>query len=81
MSFRVVEPPDQELLTVTEAAAALGASHRAILNWLSGGELPGIRTLGGHWRVPRSGVAAEAQRLGLEWAAAGQRRSGGGPDA
>jgi len=52
-------PPGQDLLRVSEVAAALGIAHRTVLGWLKAGKLTGGRTPGGQWRVP----AVEVQRL------------------
>lgn len=39
------------LMTTSEAARRTGVSGRTILRWLTSGELPGVQTPGGHWRV------------------------------
>lgn len=46
------------LLTTTEAARRCGVSGRTLLRWLTRGELPGVQTPGGHWRVEESALAA-----------------------
>ena len=54
-------------LTTTEAARRCGVCPRTVLRWLDSGELPGTRTLGGHWRVDESvlPVPSGAARPGL----------------
>ena len=55
------------MLTSTEAATLLGVSPpNTVKNWLEGGAFPGAtKTLGGHWRFPRSEV--EAVKARMEW--------------
>jgi excisionase family DNA binding protein len=60
-------PPDQQLLRVSEVAAALHCAHRTVLVWLARGRFPGaIRTPGGrHWRIPAGDVRAVRVELGI----------------
>lgn len=41
-----------ELATPAEAAAELRVSVGCVKRWLRDGQLCGVRTPGGHWRVP-----------------------------
>jgi excisionase family DNA binding protein len=50
---------DDELLTLSQAATALGVSTTTTRRWANTGELPSTRTGGGHRRFP----AAEVRRL------------------
>jgi excisionase family DNA binding protein len=67
VSIPLVAPPAYvELLTVAEAARALGARTRTILMWLQRGRFPGaIRTPGGHWRVPAETLERVRVELGI----------------
>lgn len=51
-----------KLLTTTEAARRCGVCPRTVLRWLTLGELDGVRTPGGHWRVRESDLAAFESR-------------------
>ena len=59
---------NQTLLTTTDAAKRCGVSGRTLLRWLDQGELSGLRTPGGHWRVEETVLdafmASEAGRGG-----------------
>lgn len=46
-----------KLLTTTEAARLCGVSPRTLLRWLTSGEMTGVRTAGGHWRLRESDLA------------------------
>ena len=46
-------------LTVSALATALGVAPRTVRDWLAAGRVDGVRTPGGHWRIPR----AELERL------------------
>ena len=46
-----------ELVSVTEAAAALGVTRQAVLQRIESGSLPATR-IGTAWAVPRSAVNA-----------------------
>jgi len=52
-----VKPPS-EMLTPGDVARLLGVSSKTVARWERGGQLPGIRTLGGHRRFRRSDVEA-----------------------
>jgi len=41
-------------LTVSTFATALSVSPRTVRDWLAAGEVKARRTVGGHWRIPRS---------------------------
>ena len=66
-----LEPiPDQDPLTATEAAAALGMPHSTVQKWLNAGKIPGaFRTPAvdgyGHWRIPRAVLVDLAAELGV----------------
>jgi excisionase family DNA binding protein len=47
-----------ELLTVGEAAQELRCSVASVKRWLRDGQIAGVRTPGGHWRVPISELRA-----------------------
>jgi excisionase family DNA binding protein len=66
MARRVVDPP--ELLTPAEVAAMFGVEVRTIARWARNGQLPAVRTIGGHRRYP----AAEVRQL-MESTAKGER--------
>lgn len=42
---------NEQLVTTTRAARRLNVTPRTLLRWLDSGQLPGVRTPGGHWRV------------------------------
>lgn len=41
-------------LTVSTFASALSVSPRTVRDWLAAGQVKAHRTIGGHWRIPRS---------------------------
>ena len=49
--------PQQELLSVREAAQALGVSYPALKQWIYRGKIKTVKTAGGHHRVPASELA------------------------
>ena len=49
--------PQQELLSVREAAQALGVSYPALKQWIYRGKIKSVKTAGGHHRVPASELA------------------------
>lgn len=46
------------MLTPGDVARLLGVFSKTVARWERGGQLPGIRTLGGHRRFRRSDVEA-----------------------
>lgn len=52
----------RQLETTTQAARRLDISPRTLLRWLETGALPGVRTVGGHWRVDPTVVNDFIQR-------------------
>ena len=48
--------PGQDLLRVSQVAAALNVHDRTVLSRLHAGKLTGGRTPGGQWRVPAAAV-------------------------
>jgi excisionase family DNA binding protein len=46
----------RELLTPKQVAVAIGVSESSLKRWCDRGMLPTIRTMGGHRRIPMSGV-------------------------
>jgi excisionase family DNA binding protein len=52
----------REYLTTGQAADVLGVSRQTIVNWVQGGQLPGVR-LGGRTLVHRDAVLGEVERL------------------
>ena len=54
----------EKLLTPREAASQLGISYPTIKQWLYRGRLQGMRTPGGHYRIPESEVASVLRSSG-----------------
>lgn len=56
--------PDDDLLTLPEAARALAVSERTVRRWIKAGTLPAGRlpTRHGHFRIRRTDVAAALDR-------------------
>ncbi len=52
-------------LTTGEAARLCGVQLNTIKNWIRSGEVPAVRTPGGHWRIPRAGFLAFMRRMGM----------------
>ena len=48
--------PDKFMFRVGEAAKLLSVHHTTIRRWIQEGKLQAIRTLGGHYRIPRGEV-------------------------
>lgn len=48
--------PQQELLRLREAAAALGISYPTLKQWIYGKKIRTVTTAGGHHRVPQSEI-------------------------
>lgn len=45
---------DRPLVNIMQAAEIAGVSRRCIYNWMRGGKLPFIRTVGGQVRIERT---------------------------
>jgi excisionase family DNA binding protein len=52
----------KEFLTTTQAAELLSVSPDTVLKWVKAGKIESTRTLGGHFRIPRSAL----ESLGAE---------------
>jgi molybdopterin-binding protein len=48
--------PQEELLRLREAAAALGISYPTLKQWIYGRKIKTVTTAGGHHRVPQSEI-------------------------
>lgn len=48
----------EELILPAEACAMLGVTDQTLRRWVESGDLPAIRTVGGHRRYRRSDVLA-----------------------
>lgn len=46
----------KELITTTQAAELLSVSPDTVLKWVKAGKIDATRTLGGHFRIPRSAL-------------------------
>ncbi|MGC8760591.1 MAG: excisionase family DNA-binding protein [Bryobacteraceae bacterium] len=55
-------PPTSDLLTTGQAARLLGLTSGAVLKQIHAGRLPAIRTPGGHFRIPASGLRSSLLR-------------------
>ena len=56
-------PADVEpLLTPAEVAALFSVDPKAVVRWANAGQLPSIRTLGGHRRYAKAEVLAFIER-------------------
>lgn len=62
-------PDTQDAITTAQAAAILGVSHAAIVQWGDTGKLRSYRTLGGHRRFSRSQCEALAAEQAARLAA------------
>ena len=49
------EPPadENELLTTTDVGKILQVSGNSVRRWCESGEIEGVKTPGGHWRISR----------------------------
>jgi MerR family transcriptional regulator, light-induced transcriptional regulator len=54
----------RELLTPKQVAVAIGVSESSLKRWCDRGMLPTVRTMGGHRRIPMSGVLKFLQQSG-----------------
>lgn len=54
----------ERYLTVTEAAATMGAPVRSVRRWCASGALPSVPTPGGHHRIPVSVLRDRADLAG-----------------
>jgi len=66
-------------LTTGEAARLCGVRLNTIKNWIRNGDVPAIRTPGGHWRIPRAGFLAFMKRMGMPVPAEAEPKSHGRP--
>lgn len=48
----------RRLIRINIAAQRLGVCQETLKRWLRAGHLKGIKTAGGHWRVPEDEVAS-----------------------
>lgn len=46
----------ERMLTLRQVAQTLNVSTRSVSRWIRAGQLEGVRTPGGHWRVPQSAL-------------------------
>jgi molybdopterin-binding protein len=60
----------EKLLTPREAASQLGISYPTIKQWIYRGRLQGLRTPGGHYRIPESEISSV-----LRSSSSGKKRS------
>ena len=63
--------PDEELLTVEEAAARLKVDVETVRRWLRSGQLRGLK-LGRMWRIPESALTALATTPAISTKEAGR---------
>lgn len=71
-------PPGQDLLRVSQVAAALAVHERTVLSWLAAGKLRGGRTPGGQWRVPAAAVQELRAQCGITDGDTRRGNAGGG---
>ena len=64
-------------LTTGEAARMCGVQLNTIKNWIRSGEIPAIRTPGGHWRIPRSAFLSFMSRMGISLSMTSDRNKPG----
>ncbi|MDQ7000400.1 MAG: response regulator, partial [Mariprofundus sp.] len=53
-------------VTTGEAAAVLGVGLNTVKRWIASGDLQGIRTPGGHWRIPEMALEHFMQTQGMQ---------------
>ncbi|MFP7696368.1 BldC family transcriptional regulator [Trueperella sp. LYQ143] len=53
---------DNDLMTPAEVAALFRVDPKTVARWANNGDLPSVRTLGGHRRFPRSKVLEAMNR-------------------
>lgn len=54
MTGSVLRPDPDEMLKLSEFARTLGISTKTARRWITSNKISGVKTPGGHWRVPRS---------------------------
>ena len=52
-------------VTTGEAAKLLGVGLNTVKRWIASGDLRGIRTPGGHWRIPEAALRSFMQARGM----------------
>jgi excisionase family DNA binding protein len=56
----------KEFLTTTQAAELLSVSPDTVLKWVKAGKIKSIRTLGGHFRIPRTALVLPDSEAAIE---------------
>ncbi len=56
---------EHRYFTTGEAARLCGVQLNTIKSWIRRGEIPAVRTPGGHWRIPRDGFLSFMRRMGM----------------
>lgn len=51
-----------KLLRLSIAARRCGVSERTLKRWLYDGKMAGLKTRGGHWRIPESEIPRLTQK-------------------
>jgi excisionase family DNA binding protein len=59
-------PPDPAVLTIEELAGFLRVNHKTVRDAIARGEIPGVRRIGGTFRIYRDAV--------ISWLSTGQGR-------
>ena len=54
MTDSVLRPDPQQFIKLSEYAAHLGICTRTARRWIAAGQIEGVQTKGGHWRIPFS---------------------------
>ncbi len=52
-------------VTTGEAAKCLGVTVKTVKRWIASGDLRGVQTLGGHWRIPEAALHRFMQERGM----------------
>jgi excisionase family DNA binding protein len=55
----------KDILTTTDVARLLGLHANTLKNWVRDGKIPSFRTLGGHYRIRASELAAALREHGI----------------
>ncbi len=53
-------------VTTGEAARLLGVGLNTVKRWIANGDLKGIQTPGGHWRIPKADLECFMQKRGMK---------------
>jgi len=53
-------------VTTGDAAAVLGVGLNTVKRWIASGDLKGIQTPGGHWRIPKKALEQFMQTQGMQ---------------